>query len=106
MLAGLGFGGRRGWTSVEGAPGAGVVATYPAYFKLSTCTLKDLPTLHGWLNDPRVDQFWQEKITNLDPVDLGIDGLFLRRLSLVAQIDVGPNDGQNGACSTAASFRT
>lgn len=28
MLAGLGFGGRRGWTSVEGAPGAGVVATY------------------------------------------------------------------------------
>lgn len=35
----------------------------PAYFKLSTCTLKDLPTLHGWLNDPRVDQFWQEKGT-------------------------------------------
>ncbi|GAA5877046.1 hypothetical protein JCM8547_007292 [Rhodosporidiobolus lusitaniae] len=33
----------------------------PAYFKLSTCTLKDLPTLHSWLNDPRVDQFWMEK---------------------------------------------
>ncbi|GAA5982542.1 hypothetical protein JCM10908_006692 [Rhodotorula pacifica] len=35
----------------------------PTYFKLSTCTLKDLPTLHGWLNDPRVDQFWMEKGT-------------------------------------------
>jgi acetyl CoA:N6-hydroxylysine acetyl transferase len=33
----------------------------PSYFKLSTCTLKDLPTLHNWLNDPRVDQFWMEK---------------------------------------------
>lgn len=35
------------------------------------------------------------EITYLDPVDLGIDGLFLRRLSLIAQIDVGPNDGQD-----------
>ncbi|BGP20475.1 hypothetical protein JCM10213v2_008636 [Rhodosporidiobolus nylandii] len=35
--------------------------TSPVYFKLATCTLKDLPTLHGWLNDPRVDQFWMEK---------------------------------------------
>ncbi|BGO95898.1 hypothetical protein JCM10020v2_007625 [Rhodotorula toruloides] len=33
----------------------------PVYFKLSTCTLKDLPTLHNWMNDPRVDQFWMEK---------------------------------------------
>lgn len=36
-------------------------ADRPAYFKLSTCTMKDLPTLHGWLNDERVDQFWMEK---------------------------------------------
>ncbi|GAA6025316.1 hypothetical protein JCM10207_006242 [Rhodosporidiobolus poonsookiae] len=33
----------------------------PAYFKLSTCTMKDLPTVHSWLNDERVDVFWQEK---------------------------------------------
>ncbi|GAA5919416.1 hypothetical protein JCM6882_006014 [Rhodosporidiobolus microsporus] len=36
-------------------------AQHPVYFKLSVCTQKDLPTLHGWLNDPRVDQFWMEK---------------------------------------------
>lgn len=35
----------------------------PAYFKVEPCSLKDLPTLHQWLNDPRVDQFWQEKGT-------------------------------------------
>ncbi|GAA6052849.1 hypothetical protein JCM3770_006280 [Rhodotorula araucariae] len=33
----------------------------PTYFKLETCTLAHLPTLHGWMNDPRVDQFWMEK---------------------------------------------
>ncbi|GAA6042400.1 hypothetical protein JCM8097_004498 [Rhodosporidiobolus ruineniae] len=33
----------------------------PSYFKLAQCTLKDLPTLHTWMNDPRVDQFWMEK---------------------------------------------
>ncbi|GAA5988494.1 hypothetical protein JCM11641_007170 [Rhodosporidiobolus odoratus] len=33
----------------------------PAYFKLTTCTLDHLPTLHSWLNNPRVDQFWMEK---------------------------------------------
>ncbi|BGP58390.1 hypothetical protein JCM8202v2_006059 [Rhodotorula sphaerocarpa] len=35
----------------------------PAYFKLSTCTMKYLPTLHAWMNDPRVDKFWMEKGT-------------------------------------------
>ncbi|GAA5833640.1 hypothetical protein JCM11251_003191 [Rhodosporidiobolus azoricus] len=34
----------------------------PAYFKLNVCTVaNDLPVLHEWLNDPRVDEFWQEK---------------------------------------------
>lgn len=35
----------------------------PAYFKLSTCTMKYLPILHAWMNDPRVDKFWMEKGT-------------------------------------------
>ncbi|GAA5865966.1 hypothetical protein JCM1840_003360 [Sporobolomyces johnsonii] len=35
----------------------------PTFFKLATCTLKDLPVLHSWLNDERVDQFWMEKGT-------------------------------------------
>ncbi|GAA5913250.1 hypothetical protein JCM8208_003247 [Rhodotorula glutinis] len=37
--------------------------TRPTYFKLDQCTLAHLPTLHGWMNDPRVDQFWMEKGT-------------------------------------------
>lgn len=35
--------------------------TRPTYFKLEPCTLAHLATLHGWMNDPRVDQFWMEK---------------------------------------------
>lgn len=34
-----------------------------SHFKLSVCGLGDLNTLHGWLNDDRVDRFWQEKGT-------------------------------------------
>lgn len=34
------------------------------YFKLNLCTSsEDLNILHNWLNDPRVDEFWQEKGT-------------------------------------------
>ena len=33
------------------------------YFKLAVCGPNDLPTLHTWLNDERVDVFWQEKGT-------------------------------------------
>lgn len=37
--------------------------TLNEYFKLEPVTLADLPTIHGWLNDERVDVFWQEKGT-------------------------------------------
>jgi hypothetical protein len=29
-----------------------------SFFKLSVCGKDDLPTLHGWLNDARVDKWW------------------------------------------------
>ncbi|KAM0789845.1 hypothetical protein ACM66B_006692 [Microbotryomycetes sp. NB124-2] len=32
-------------------------------FRLQPCTQKHLDTLHGWLNDARVDEFWEEKGT-------------------------------------------
>lgn len=32
----------------------------PTFFSLSLLSLKHLPTLHNWMNDPRVDAFWME----------------------------------------------
>ncbi|GAA5823793.1 hypothetical protein JCM5353_008598 [Sporobolomyces roseus] len=32
----------------------------PTFFSLSLLSLKHLPTLHKWMNDPRVDAFWME----------------------------------------------
>ncbi|KAK4056344.1 hypothetical protein OIO90_002487 [Microbotryomycetes sp. JL221] len=32
-------------------------------FRLEPCTLKHLDLLHAWLNDERVDKFWEEKGT-------------------------------------------
>lgn len=34
-----------------------------SHFKLSVCGPNDVPLLHSWLNDERVDEFWQEKGT-------------------------------------------
>ncbi|GAA5963161.1 hypothetical protein JCM3765_003630 [Sporobolomyces pararoseus] len=33
----------------------------PTFFSLSLLSLRHLPILHNWMNDPRVDEFWMEK---------------------------------------------